>query len=61
MIKEFVQDEEQKGNKVLLPKLNEDIIVIRVGDSDLIKIYSIKHRRFIRQFILKTNEGFREY
>ena len=52
MVKEFIQEQENLGNKVLLPKMNEDIIIIGVGNTNEIKIYSIKHRRFIRQFRL---------
>lgn len=41
--KEFIQQQEAEGHKVLLPKTNEDIIAILPKDSILIKIYSIQH------------------
>jgi hypothetical protein len=47
-VKEFIQDQEQLGNTVLLPKMNEDIIIIKENETNLIKVFSIKHRRFVR-------------
>ena len=55
-VKEFVQHQEKLGNKVLIPKLNEKIIFVQWGSSNLIKIYSIKLKRFVRQFILTPEE-----
>jgi hypothetical protein len=57
-VKEFVQDQEDKGNTVLLPKMNEDIIVIKELHTNLIKVYSIKHRQFVRQFSLRMDQNF---
>ena len=44
--------EEEEGNKVLLPKINNKVIAVQKGTSNLIKIYSIKLKRFVRQFVL---------
>ena len=46
--KEFIQQQEAEGHRVLLPKTNEDIIAILPKDSDLVKIYSIQQRCFVR-------------
>ena len=55
-IKTFIQEQEEAGNKVLLPKINDKIIAVQIGTSNLIKIYSIKLKQFVRQFILSDKE-----
>jgi hypothetical protein len=51
-IKQFIQHQEGLGHKVLLPKLNTDIILVNLKDSSVIKVYSIKLRTFVREFTL---------
>ena len=41
---------------MLLPKINDKIIGVQIGKSNLIKIYSIQHKQFVRQFILSKKE-----
>jgi len=47
-IKAFIQEQEEAGNKILLPKINDKIIGVQIGSSNLIKIYSIKLKQFVR-------------
>lgn len=44
------------GNKVLIPKVNENILVVKVKDTDLIKIYNLNIRRFVRKFTLTNKQ-----
>ena len=46
------------GNTVLIPKLNEDLIAIRVQHTLLIKIYDIKKQKYVRQFLLEKGEDY---
>jgi len=55
-VKAFVREQEEAGNKVLLPKINDKIIGVQIGKSNLIKIYSIRLKQFVRQFILSKKE-----
>ena len=41
---------------MLLPKINDKIIGVQIGKSNLIKIYSIRLKQFVRQFILTNKE-----
>ena len=54
-MKEFIEQQEFLGHIVFLPKYNKKILVVKMKDSDLIKIWSISLQRFVRQFTL-TNE-----
>ena len=56
-IKEFIEHQEGLGNKVLLPKLNEEIIIVNPKDTNVIKIYSIKLKMFVREFLMTTEES----
>lgn len=47
-VKSFIRDQELNGNLVLLPKLNEDFLVVLEKDSCLAKFYSIPLQRFVR-------------
>jgi len=55
-VKAFIREQEEAGNKVLLPKINDKIIGVQIGKSNLIKIYSIRLKQFVRQFILTNKE-----
>jgi hypothetical protein len=41
-VKMFISEHESAGNKVLLPKINEDVIFVQIQDSSFMQIYSIK-------------------
>ena len=56
MMKEFIQDQESKGNVVLLPKLNQKFVIVYNKKSDLIQVYSILEKDFIRQFTLSSED-----
>jgi hypothetical protein len=56
-IKEFIEHQEGLGNKVFLPKLNEEIIVVNIKETNIIKIYSIKLKMFVREFLLSMDES----
>ena len=56
-IKEFIEHQEGLGNKVLLPKLNEEIIIVNPKGTNIIKIYSIKLKMFVREFLLSDEES----
>lgn len=47
-LKEYIQNEEQLGNEVRLPKLNEEIVAVKNKNSALVKLYSIKKKRVVR-------------
>ena len=55
-VKNFINDQEKLGNTVILPKINDAIIAVQIGTSNLIKIYSIKLKLFIRQFLFTKQE-----
>ena len=55
-LREFIESQEKAGNKVLIPKINKKILAVKIGTSNLIKIYSIKLKTFIRQFVFTTKE-----
>jgi hypothetical protein len=46
------------GNTVLIPKLNEEFIAIRIQHTLLIKIYDIKRQKYVRQFLLEKGEDY---
>ena len=50
-VKEFINHQEISGNKVLIPKVNNKIIAVQIGSSNLIKIYNISQQSFVRQFV----------
>ena len=47
--KELIECEEQKGNQVLIPKLDADLLAIRQGSSNTVKLYSITLRAYFRE------------
>ena len=51
-VKNFIREQEHLGNKVLLPKINEDVIFVQHQRSNFIKVYSIKQETFVRMFDL---------
>jgi len=55
-VKTLISEQESLGNKVLLPKINEDVIFVQIQDSSFMKIYSIKQKTFIRMFNLYKTE-----
>ena len=55
-IKEFVEDQEKQGNNVLIPKINNKILAVQIGTSNLIRIYSLKLKTFIRQFLFTKQD-----
>ena len=55
-VKTLISEQESLGNKVLLPKINEDVIFVQIKDSSFVKIYSIKQQTFIRMFNLYKTE-----
>jgi len=59
-VKAFVEDQESLGNKVLLPKLNTEFVIVQQGTSCTVKIYSIEQQRFIREFVLDKDGAFFE-
>lgn len=50
--KEFVQLQEFKGNQVLTPLVNEELIIVRVGESNLIECYCTRTLKIVRKFFL---------
>ena len=42
---------------MLLPKLNEEIIIVNPKGTNVIKIYSIKLKMFVREFLLSPEES----
>lgn len=60
-LKEYIQEQKRLGNTVKMPKINEDIIIVKEGKTSVIKIYNIKKREIVRQFILEKEEQFFEY
>lgn len=44
-----------------MPKINEDIILIKIGKTNIIKIYNIKKKEIVREFILEMDQEFLEY
>ena len=46
--KEFIETEEQLGNRVLVPKLGQEFLAVQQGDSNLIKIFSLSQKTFVR-------------
>jgi hypothetical protein len=47
-LKEYIQQEKLKGNEVRLPKINEDVIAVRVKDTNLVQLYHIRLKRIVR-------------
>jgi len=47
-VKNFVKEQEEAGNEVHLPKINGKIVAVKFGTSNLIKIYSVKLKKFVR-------------
>ena len=47
-LKEYIQQEKLKGNEVRLPKINEDIVAVRVKDTNLVQLYHIRLKRVVR-------------
>ena len=55
---ELIQQARAVGNTVLIPKLNEEFIAVRVQHTLLIKIYDIKKKKYVRQFLMDKGEDY---
>ena len=55
-MKEFIEHQEGIGNKVLMPKVNNNILAVQQENSNLIKIYNVKLRQYTRQFTICKDE-----
>ena len=55
-LKEFIGHQKSLGNKLLIPKLNPQIIGIQLKGSDVIQIFNIKLMRVVREFTLSAGE-----
>lgn len=55
-LKEYVEQKQAEGHEVRLPKKNEDIIAIRLKDTNLIQLYNVKQKLIVRQFNLELVE-----
>ena len=55
-LKEFIEHQKSLGNKLLIPKLNPQIIGIQLKGTDVIQIFNIKLMRVVREFTLSAGE-----
>ena len=55
-LNEFIQQKEAEGYQVKLPKLNEEIILVR--KDLLVEVYDVRTRKRVRQLLLVKEEEF---
>lgn len=54
-LKQYVEDEESRGNRVRMPKLNEEVVVVLDKNTVNIRLYHTKKKRVIRQLKLSMD------
>lgn len=54
--RQFVGNQEREGRVLRLPKINEDIAVLKEKGSCLISLYHLKRDEVVRKFLLAVNE-----
>ena len=47
--KQFYQHQESLGHKVLLPKINQEIAVVKARGETLLKVYHVNKAKFVRK------------